>query len=429
MRYIQLLHATRNKYASRSRQLVVSGAALLGIATILFAASPVAALTPEQRRNYAFEGIEFIDDPCTQGAAGSDASIIGSINGSPDAKVLHSKFHQHVIDAFFFFIKEGFSPAQSAAIVGNMMAESTESIDPTITNGIGAHGIVQWYKGRLVSMSAWVSANFGGDRDSFIGQLNYVMQELKTSKSEVLSTIKTFSTPEDAARYWNDVFEVSGDTSNTRPDNARKVFNAATQPSPAGEGWITAAGGTVVTNPSGTTSNSGCGGVGGALGALADCKTATGDTKILCEAQKYNGIFYQWGGGHNGYDNFTSQCPPSSVPAAAKASSASNPGPCATDCSGLVSIALDNAFGLKEGWNVKGIVGGGTKWTKINMTSVQPGDIVTVGDHHVEIVDHYEPKTQVMHTFGSHDTGTRTSDSSAGSGYYDQAWHWTGTGS
>src|SRR5438309_7184941 len=107
MRRTKLFHRTkRSKHSSFARRFLVSMVALCSIAALLLASSPVAALTQGQRRHYAYEGIEFIDDPCTA-LLGNDTKVIGSINGSPDAKTLHSKFHQRVIDSFFFFLKEG----------------------------------------------------------------------------------------------------------------------------------------------------------------------------------------------------------------------------------------------------------------------------------------------------------------------------------
>jgi hypothetical protein len=113
-----------------------------------------------------------------------------------------------------------------------------------------------------------------------------------------------------------------------------------------------------------------------------------------------------------------------------KKSTAAAVGPCATDCSGLVSMSVDQAFNLTYDWTVAGTMNGAGSnyWQPIPITSVQAGDIVTTSEH-VEIVDHYDASTHTLYTFGSHYTGTQTGPVSAGLGYYTGAYEWTGPGS
>lgn len=160
-----------------------------------------------------------------------------------------------------------------------------------------------------------------------------------------------------------------------------------------------------------------------------DCTSATGNAVILCQAEQYSGIYYLSGGGH-GYDNFIKQCPASALPSAASSSTASEPGPCATDCSGLVSVAVDGAFGQTFSWDVAGIETS-SDWQSIPIASVQPGDVVTVGsDTHVEIVDHYDSSSGTLYTFGSHTTGQTTSEvPSTITSYWTGAYRYTGPGS
>jgi hypothetical protein len=141
-----------------------------------------------------------------------------------------------------------------------------------------------------------------------------------------------------------------------------------------------------------------------------DCTSATGNPKILCEAEQYNGIYYLGGGGHQGYPAFSQACSSSVLASAASTSTISNPGPCATDCSGLVSVAASEAFGQNFSWTVGTLETDTTDWKPISITSVQPGDVVTQGtDTHVEIVNHYDASTKTMYTFGSHAPGQQTS--------------------
>jgi len=158
----------------------------------------------------------------------------------------------------------------------------------------------------------------------------------------------------------------------------------------------------------GATGNNGATG----NGSPTDCSTATGDAKILCVAEQYNGIYYLGGGGHD-YATFEQGCPSSVLASAASNSTAADPGPCATDCSGLVSVAVDGAFNQNFSWDVGGIETS-PDWQAESITSVQPGDVVTVGsDTHVEIVDHYDSASGTLYTFGSHQTGQQTSQVSS----------------
>lgn len=175
---------------------------------------------------------------------------------------------------------------------------------------------------------------------------------------------------------------------------------------------------------SSTGTTSGCGTAG------SDCAGgASGNAAILCEAKKYEGIFYLFGGGHEAYSTFRQICPEASIPAAAAASTEADPGPCATDCSGLISVAVDAAFGLSYTWSIDGtMVGSGSQyWQSIPIDQAKAGDIVTTSEH-VEIVDHIQGDT--VYTFGSHETGTKTGQVTTSKGYWTSgAYHWTGPGS
>ena len=184
-----------------------------------------------------------------------------------------------------------------------------------------------------------------------------------------------------------------------------------------------------------TSSSASSGSSGGSCSSSsgASCSngstTATGDAAILCEAEQYKGIYYLFGGGHVSYATFRQQCPLSALPGAASKSTAGNQGPCATDCSGLVSVALDQAFNQSYTWTVQGgqMQGSGAQyWKSIPVSQAQAGDIVTLSEH-VEIVDHVSGSTVV--TFGSHHTGTQTGQITTPTSYWTGAYHWTGPGS
>lgn len=312
-----------------------------------------------------------------------------------------------------FFVANGYSPAQAAGATGNFMVEATRAIDPNSLNSIGAYGIAQWYQSRRTSMVAWVTAE-GKASNSISGQLDYVLHELNTGYVGFSSAYKKISDPKAAAQSWMDVYENPGDGSGpTRQKNAQEIFDKFS---------------TTVVVPGQTAtpgSSSGC--TAASSSGSPDCATATGSAKILCEAKKYNGIFYTFGGGHQGYDNFRKVCPIASIPAAAAASSLATPGPCSTDCSSLVSMAVDEAFNKKFSWVVSGIINDTADWQAVSVGATQPGDVVTLGDHHVEIVDHVDTKTGAMFTFGSHSTGTRTGGMSSTVSYWEAAYHYKGS--
>jgi hypothetical protein len=148
-----------------------------------------------------------------------------------------------------------------------------------------------------------------------------------------------------------------------------------------------------------------------------DCSSVSGDAKILCAAEPYAGIYYEYGGGHESYSTFIANCPdpsnpPDNVPNGGPingdpAGLSGSPGPCAMDCSGLVSIAVDAAFNQNFSWSVATLEADTANWQQVDEASVQPGDVVVIGTDHVEIVDHYDSSSGTLYTFGSHETGTQ----------------------
>ena len=185
---------------------------------------------------------------------------------------------------------------------------------------------------------------------------------------------------------------------------------------------------------SGTTGAAGCAG-----GAAVDCSGSSGTEKILCAAKAYEGIYYEYGGGHQGYSAFKSGCPDPSNPPNNQPSGgpvngdpaglSGNPSPCGLDCSSLVSVAVDDAFGQSYMWTVAGSMqgAGADKWHSVPMSQAKAGDIVTSSGH-VEIVDHVSGGT--VYTFGAHNTGEKIGGTSFDTSYFTGgAWRWAGPGS
>lgn len=234
------------------RKKLVIAVSFFSTLLMLFASSPlVAALSPQERWHYANLGIEFIDDPCAPAGDGTgNADDNGSGNSSDVTK------YPHIKAAFIHFMKQGYTAEQSAGIVGNLMQESGWTINPRASDGV-AHGIAQWQGGRLQPMWTWVAAysaspkgqlDEDGDgekdgkdgKDSFVGQLHYLIYDLDGAHSFVKKRIKAMNNEVDVANAWNRFYEVSADTSSKRGDNASKVLAAANA-----NGWANG----IVVNP------------------------------------------------------------------------------------------------------------------------------------------------------------------------------------
>lgn len=342
-----------------------------------------------QKQLYSSGVLDFDVSPGT-GSCSEDASITTNLKGNltPNVKT-----------AFAFFVSKSYTAQQSAGIVGNLMQES--GLDPTSTNSIGAHGIAQWLGDRLTAERLWAAAH-GEKPDNLLTQLNYVVHELDTSESAAKASLKKQHTVNGATGSIFTYYERAGDDSlPDRQNNAQLVFSKLS--------------GQVDATSIDTTSSGSCAGEPG--GSTVDCSTAKGNENILCQAKAYNGIYYRWGGGHQGYDAFIKGCPdpsnpPNNHPHGApndptNGGLSGNPSPCATDCSSLVSIAVDAAFNQKFMWTVSTLQSS-SQWKKISISDIKPGDVLTRGSYHIEIVDHYMGGSNVF-TFGSHETGTRTS--------------------
>lgn len=163
-------------------------------------------------------------------------------------------------------------------------------------------------------------------------------------------------------------------------------------------------------------------------GGSVDCTAASGTAKLLCEAQRYKGVYYKWGGGHGiTYENFKKSCPdPTNPPnnqknGASAAAHNGNPSPCGLDCSGLVHMALAAAFGKEEDTVVAGYYSSGN-WKKISLSEVKPGDLAVKGTEHVEIVESYTPGSSKITAFGEPSTGKAArsleQSTSAWTGYF-----------
>lgn len=115
----------------------------------------------------------------------------------------------------------GYSDAQAAGIIGSLMQENS-TLDPRVVNGIGATGIAQW----LGSRKEGFKATFGKDlKDATFGeQVDWMLQELKTTESLADKRIRMAQTPAQAAEIHAREYERPGAA---EANIARRQANAA----------------------------------------------------------------------------------------------------------------------------------------------------------------------------------------------------------
>lgn len=179
------------------------------------------------------------------------------------------------------------------------------------------------------------------------------------------------------------------------------------------------------------------GSISAACGGSVQCASgATGTAAILCAAQKYAGIWYEYGAGHAGRAAYVQGCQDPSNPLDNQAhgkiggdGSDGNPSPCAVDCSSLVSMAVDDAFNQSFDWDVASLEADHANWKKIDLSQAQPGDVVTYETEHIEIFVSRNASSGVVTTFGAHYTGTQTGQVDNQPGYFDAAYRYIGPGS
>lgn len=152
--------------------------------------------------------------------------------------------------------------------------------------------------------------------------------------------------------------------------------------------------------------------------------TETTGQKFMDRAHKWYGEYYLEAGsaGAHSYGTYTTykgRCESGGNPII----SSSSPD-CRMDCSGFVSVVVDDVLGTNYGWIVDGsgyMSGtGSSHWHSISVSNAQAGDIVTAGAH-VEFVRSVSGST--VYTYGEHHSGTYVSNSQ-GTGYYSKAFRW-----
>ncbi len=134
---LMTMKATIHYRATAPKRMIQASLAFIVLGIVTLPAMPAFAVYSEldARR----QGISYYDPTSIKdsgGGCGSNISLTGRNN---------------VEQSFNFFVAKGLTAEQAAGIVGNLMAESTPDIDPTITQvpggAGGGRGIAQWGDG------------------------------------------------------------------------------------------------------------------------------------------------------------------------------------------------------------------------------------------------------------------------------------------
>lgn len=323
-------------------------------------------------------------DPCSTdkiGGGGTGNSCTTALIGSDNEQMVWN-----------YFKGQGLSDVQVAGIMGNMKQESNfnpvvmeiggESQDPYDAGSKG-WGIIQWSgnngpssTGDKVS-SLYKASGLSGPIYELATQLELVWGHMHnnppiTTGDFRMVDFQNITDLREATAYFRLHIEGGSDLG-ARITYAQDILDRLGGSSP------------------GNPSIGDCAGGAGGNGAFSspDCQSASGVAVILCEALKYDPVSYEEStrGGHQGAAAWHKSCP--SIGAE-----------CYLDCSGLVNIAVFDAFGVDLNENTDSERADTKNWQPVQFSQLQPGDLIQPNDGHVEIVDHVEGNT--IYTFGAH---------------------------
>jgi hypothetical protein len=122
----------------------------------------------------------------------------------------------------------GLAKHQAAGIVGNLQNESSPSITPWGVSGDNgtAHGSAQWRLERLDALKSMYPDTYQTPE----AQMAFMRHELDTSHNKAYRALQSATSPEEAARAFNKLYEVSADTTGNRAASARRVFSSDVLP-------------------------------------------------------------------------------------------------------------------------------------------------------------------------------------------------------
>lgn len=278
-----------------------------------------------------------------------------------------------------YFKSQGVDDLHTAAIMGNMQQES--SFNPTLIQKGGnsknpadagrlGWGLSQWSPGVMI-LDVAKKYSILSPIYELVTQLNITWREMNdvapTGYKNFIADFKKETDLEKATMFYANKYEGAGIIG--------RRYQFAQQALQRYGGTEGVAGAAPV-----------CGGASSV--SSVECATAQGRAKILCEAKKYDPVSYRLSGdaGHQGGAEWHKTCP--------------TIGPsCYLDCSGLVNIAVYDAFGVDLRENTTS-ERSSKYWQRITLAQLQPGDIFQPNSGHVEIVDHVEGNR--IYSFGAH---------------------------
>lgn len=120
---------------------------------------------------------------------GRDVTVKPS-NVAPDVKTRGQQ-------AMSFFMARGYSKAQAAGIVGNLIAESNLKPSGAVGDGGTAFGVAQWRGERLTRLKRFANAN-GKHWEDFETQLAFVDMELQNHETDAYKNLKNANTVDEA---------------------------------------------------------------------------------------------------------------------------------------------------------------------------------------------------------------------------------------
>lgn len=154
-----------------------------------------------------YDGRSVVPDSTPQGVKPGVPSVgQGNLTGQNNAEKAYN----------FFLSKEGgsFTAAQSAGIIGNLIAESGKNLNPTIVSGFkdeGSFGIAQWNPSKAAGFRLQELKRFCKDSNlnfrTLYAQLKFIVYELGKYPYLGLGKLRKAQTPEEASRIFERYYE------------------------------------------------------------------------------------------------------------------------------------------------------------------------------------------------------------------------------
>lgn len=317
---------------------------------------------------------------------------LAKVSGVPTSDTVTQ---EHVVAGVAWAYAEGGNIANTGAF--NIWNTGLTSRPDLVVGGTNASGL-QSFK----SFDAGVEANtisITGSNESRIGK---ILTDPTSTAEDVMHTIAYFdetpgnvawawgNTPEDPAsvltfNHTTYITSLTDNLSETRSDYATRA-SVEIGPGQEDTAHVTTPlqfkggngnGGTSVGPTSSSSAQCGSSGAGS-----PNCQSAVGNVKIICEARQYDPVSYSESAAGNhmagGSPAWLKTCPVINAS-------------CFLDCSGLVNIAVYDAFGVDLQENTFSEVTDSKNWEVIpSINDAKPGDIAQPFPSHVIIIDHID---------------------------------------